>query len=102
MLKAVIILSLGISPSLIYWALRQRMENRAVRQLRTTATRLPITTWSPPNLPPETQYIEGVGYIIGDITCEYNARSPQIRCAVNPAGPCQDCRFYEPREIKGS
>jgi Family of unknown function (DUF6464) len=43
---------------------------------------------------PEEQYIEGVGYIIGDDTCQYNARSPHMRCAVNPSGLCEGCRDY--------
>ena len=47
---------------------------------------------------PEERYIEGVGYVIGDLTCSYNARSPYIRCAVNPDGLCQDCRHYHNRE----
>ncbi|WP_416676214.1 DUF6464 family protein [Egbenema bharatensis] len=34
-------------------------------------------------------------WVIGDITCGYNARSELIRCAVNPAGPCEGCRFFE-------
>jgi Family of unknown function (DUF6464) len=47
---------------------------------------------------PEEQYVEGVGYVIGDLTCSFNARSPYIRCAVNPDGLCQDCRHYHNRE----
>jgi hypothetical protein len=47
---------------------------------------------------PEEQYIEGVGYVIGDLSCSYNARSPYIRCAVNPDGLCQDCRHYHKKE----
>lgn len=47
---------------------------------------------------PEEQYIEGVGYVIGDLSCSYNARSPHIRCAVNPDGLCQDCRHYHQKE----
>ncbi len=43
---------------------------------------------------PEEQYVQGVGYVIGDLSCSYNARSPYIRCAVNPNGLCQDCRYY--------
>jgi hypothetical protein len=43
---------------------------------------------------PEEQYIEGVGYIIGDVTCKYNARSPYMRCAVNPSGLCEGCRDH--------
>lgn len=42
-------------------------------------------------------YLEGVGYLVGDISCRFNARSCYLRCAVNPQGPCQDCRHYEPR-----
>ena len=45
--------------------------------------------------PPDLQYIQSVGYVIGDISCRYNARSPEIRCAVNPIGPCKDCSHYE-------
>jgi hypothetical protein len=35
-------------------------------------------------------------WVMGDITCRYNARSEVVRCAVNPIGPCQGCRCYEP------
>ncbi|PZO44260.1 MAG: hypothetical protein DCF19_03400 [Pseudanabaena frigida] len=34
-------------------------------------------------------------WIIGDGSCRYNAGSEIIRCAVNPNGPCQGCRFWE-------
>jgi hypothetical protein len=47
---------------------------------------------------PEERYVQGVGYIIGDLSCSYNARSPYIRCAVNPNGLCQDCRYYHNRD----
>jgi Family of unknown function (DUF6464) len=43
---------------------------------------------------PEEHYIEGVGYIIGDLSCFYNACSPYIRCAINPGGLCDGCRDY--------
>ncbi len=33
---------------------------------------------------------------IGDLTCQYNARSPLLRCAVKPEGPCR-CEHYQPR-----
>lgn len=32
---------------------------------------------------------------IGDPSCLYNARSLQLRCAVNPAGPCEGCKHYQ-------
>ncbi|MFO0210796.1 MAG: DUF6464 family protein [Pseudanabaena sp.] len=48
------------------------------------------------SLPPADMIcIEGYGYVIGKVSCKYNARSQYIRCAVNPSGPCQDCRYYE-------
>jgi hypothetical protein len=34
---------------------------------------------------------------LGDLSCAYNARSPHMRCAVNPSGPCQNCLDYQPR-----
>lgn len=45
----------------------------------------------------DLNYVEGIGYIVGDFTCQMNARSPYLRCAVNPHGPCEGCQFYEPR-----
>jgi len=32
---------------------------------------------------------------IGDVSCEYNAKSKYLRCTVNPCGPCEGCRHYE-------
>ena len=45
---------------------------------------------------PEALYISGVGFVIGDISCQFNGRSPFLRCAVNPCGPCADCHAYNP------
>lgn len=36
------------------------------------------------------------GGILGDPSCQFNARSPLLRCAVNPLGPCQGCPHYRP------
>lgn len=44
--------------------------------------------------PEETTQI-GDRYIIGDANCRFNARSEIMRCAVNPEGPCKDCRYFE-------
>lgn len=62
-----------------------------VRQRRSTTPLLP-----------DRYYLEGVGYLIGDISCQFNARSGYLRCAVNPQGPCQGCRYYNPLEISES
>lgn len=32
---------------------------------------------------------------IGDVSCEYNARSQHLRCAINPCGPCKGCQHDE-------
>jgi len=47
-------------------------------------------------------YVEGVGYIIGDATCQLNARSSYLRCAVNPSGPCNSCSNYQPRPVEAT
>ncbi|MBD2136122.1 hypothetical protein H6F32_00645 [Anabaena sp. FACHB-1237] len=50
------------------------------------------------DFPSDRYYLEGVGYIIGDITCEFNAQSSHIRCAVNPLGPCENCPHYSKQQ----
>jgi Family of unknown function (DUF6464) len=42
----------------------------------------------------EKSLVEG-RWVVGDATCRYNAHSEIIRCAVNPEGPCDSCRFHE-------
>ncbi|MHC5779984.1 DUF6464 family protein [Nostoc sp.] len=34
-------------------------------------------------------------HFIGDVSCKNNARSPFLRCAVNPDGPCHKCKDHE-------
>ncbi|MGB3136551.1 MAG: DUF6464 family protein [Nodosilinea sp.] len=45
----------------------------------------------------DLHYVDGMGYMLGDITCDLNARSPYLRCAVNPMGPCDGCGAYAPK-----
>lgn len=33
-------------------------------------------------------------WVIGDPSCIYNARSPLLRCAVLPEGPCERCSHH--------
>ena len=47
---------------------------------------------------PDAHYVDGMGLVIGDITCRLNARSPFLRCAANPYGPCEGCTEYEAKE----
>ena len=39
-------------------------------------------------------WVEG-RWILGNMDCRYNARSPVIRCAVNPDGPCDRCSNFQ-------
>jgi Family of unknown function (DUF6464) len=49
------------------------------------------------HVPVERSLLHGQ-WVIGDITCVYNAHSELLRCAVNPGGPCDRCGHYQPRE----
>ena len=33
-------------------------------------------------------------WVIGDPNCRFNARSPLLRCAVLPDGPCERCSHF--------
>ncbi|MGF1481353.1 MAG: DUF6464 family protein [Cyanophyceae cyanobacterium] len=44
--------------------------------------------------PSEKSLLNG-RWVVGEATCRFNAHSEMLRCAVNPEGPCQGCRFYE-------
>lgn len=48
--------------------------------------------------PTEKSLVEG-RWVIGDANCRFNAHSELIRCAVNPNGPCDRCRFYEQKAL---
>jgi hypothetical protein len=47
------------------------------------------------SVPTERSLIERC-WVIGDVTCLYNARSEILRCAINPSGPCDRCQYYQP------
>ncbi|MEQ8381684.1 DUF6464 family protein [Coleofasciculus chthonoplastes] len=99
MFETIIVFVLGLTPPLLsIWVMHRAKEQAQIRlrnsiQASTTARVLPRNP-----LPPDQYYLEGVGYLIGDITCRFNARSAYIRCAVNPLGPCDNCCDYQPRE----
>lgn len=46
--------------------------------------------------PAERSLLNG-RWVIGNASCHFNAHSELVRCAVNPEGPCDTCRFYERR-----
>ncbi len=43
---------------------------------------------------PEEQSLIDGQWVIGNATCQYNARSTLLRCAVHPTGPCEGCKYY--------
>ena len=96
MLTIFLIFLVGLTPPLYsLWVLRRadnRVQIRLSQFAESVSTRRPWQFEAPADL----HYVEGFGYAIGNIACRYNARSPHIRCAVNPMGPCSECNQYEP------
>ncbi|MBW4553477.1 MAG: hypothetical protein KME35_20540 [Aphanocapsa sp. GSE-SYN-MK-11-07L] len=93
----VLILAIALTPALLsWWGLRQtdRCTLRSGRRSEQTQRVLRPALASREQVGDLT-YRPGVGYWIGDFSCRYNARSAYLRCAVNPAGPCQTCHLYE-------
>ncbi len=98
MLETLIIFLVGITPPLLSVFAMRKAEDRARIRLQ-AAREIPMMRIpAPPSIPDDRHYVEGVGEVTGDITCRYNARSAYLRCALNPEGPCETCRQYEPRE----
>ncbi|WGV28395.1 DUF6464 family protein [Halotia branconii] len=104
MLKTLLVIAVGFLPSLIsLWVIR-KTHLRTHSRLRQAALNLSgvRVRQNIPSTESDRYYLEGVGYLIGDISCKFNAQSGYIRCAVNPSGPCQTCRHYESRKLAGS
>ncbi|MEH1802855.1 MAG: DUF6464 family protein [Nostoc sp.] len=104
MLRTLLVIAIGFLPSLIsLWVIR-KTHLRSRLRLRQAAMNFPTVQGRQNVRPVESDryYLEGVGYLIGDISCKFNARSGYIRCAVNPDGPCNGCRHYEPKRLPGS
>jgi hypothetical protein len=99
-LTALLILLIGLTPSAFsIWVMRQA-DARAQARLRLALNAVATRGIAGVRLSSDHQYIEGLGYIIGDLTCRFNARSTYLRCTVNPSGPCQDCSADQPRELE--
>ena len=104
MLKTLLVIAVGFLPSLIsLWVIR-KTHLRSRLRLRQATMNFPAVQGRQNLTPIESDryYLEGVGYLIGDISCKFNARSGYMRCAVNPEGPCNGCRHYEPKGLADS
>lgn len=99
MLEAILVFAFSLMPSLLSLWVMRKAEARAREELRAAMEAASVRELRRAPLVPDQYYIDGVGYLIGDITCQFNARSSYIRCAVNPSGPCQECQYYQPREF---
>lgn len=49
--------------------------------------------------PQDAQWWKG-RWVIGNPSCLFNARSPLLRCAVLPEGPCTSCSHFKAQEPK--
>lgn len=100
-IKLVLIVLLSILPSLISVLILRSVKQRWQARLRRARW---MTAYHSRNDSSRLYHgdprLELERYFIGDINCRYNARSPYIRCAINPSGPCQDCTHYEPKNAQ--
>lgn len=98
--KTLLVIIIGFLPSLFSLWLMRKTQARTRSQFRRAAMSSPARRIRQNTIsePGDRYYLEGVGYLIGDISCQFNARSGYLRCAVNPSGPCEGCRYYQPRE----
>ena len=69
------------------------LERRHRYQLQTNRYHLHRIVLTVQPMAPDAVNIAG-NWSIGDINCQYNARSALLRCAINPEGPCQGCVFF--------
>lgn len=102
MLEAVLVFILGLIPPILSFWIMRKAEVQARESLRAAIDAATLNSFRSLNRShrsPDSHYVEGVGYMMGDLTCRFNARSHYIRCAVNPQGPCQACPHYESIEL---
>ncbi|HBE21109.1 MAG TPA: hypothetical protein DEG17_23230 [Cyanobacteria bacterium UBA11149] len=96
MLETILVFVVGLTPPVICILAMQKAKKKEQARLREAIRTPPPREVSREQFPIDQYYLEGVGYLIGDITCRFNARSAYIRCGVNPSGPCENCHDYEP------
>ncbi|RCJ42137.1 hypothetical protein A6770_07930 [Nostoc minutum NIES-26] len=100
MLKTLLVIAIGFLPSLFsLWMIRKTHLRTRLRMRQAAINFSGVRVRQIRPVEGDRYYLEGVGYLIGDISCKFNAESGYIRCAVNPSGPCQGCRHYEPKEL---
>ncbi len=100
-LKTLLVFAVGFLPSLFsLWVIRKTHLRGRTRMRQASMNLVGVRVQQ--NIRPQEgdrYYLEGIGYLVGDISCKFNARSGYMRCAVNPTDTCQECRHYEPKEF---
>lgn len=109
-IKLALIFLLSILPSVAYLAISRKVKERwqtRLRRAQILTTHRPRTighyysySYRRESYPLGNRRSPITKYYIGDTTCANNARSPYIRCAINPSGPCDTCSHYEKQEKK--
>ncbi len=97
MLIIVLIFVVGLAPAFIsaYLSIREDRAGKGCDSVGSAGMRSGLAQLMDGN--DDLHYVDGMGYMIGDITCDLNARSPYLRCAINPMGPCDGCSAYAPK-----
>ena len=96
-----IIFFLGLTPLVLYClalkkSKQQRWQNR-LRRVRSIAVDRRSQRLYCLDSGQDEELEQLHNYFVGELSCRYNARSPYVRCAVNPCGPCENCTDYESR-----
>lgn len=95
MLKILIICIVGFIPPLLSVWSRRRAEARIRSRLRTAMEAAVEQEWRSLERRFDEQTSAKNRSLMGDPSCQFNARSLYIRCAVNPLGPCENCPHYQ-------
>lgn len=95
MLSLVLIFALALMPLLISLVVLRRIKRRWQARLRRIDAIGSYRLQLPSRQSFSDEAFEVRDYFIGDLSCRYNARSPYVRCAVNPDGPCEGCLDYQ-------
>lgn len=98
MLVIILIFVVGLTPAIISaWMSVRADRDEKCSSVSATSTTLGQGMFKLLDGNADMHYVDGMGYMIGDITCDLNARSPYLRCAINPMGPCDGCSAYAPK-----
>jgi hypothetical protein len=97
MIEPVFIFTVAMIPPVVsVWMMRQAQaeaNSRLQQAIENVAIARLVRVDRHEDEPPE--FDEVLGEVLGDRSCQYNAHSPYIRCAVNPQGPCEGCPHYQ-------